>query len=110
MTDARDLSRRASELAASHPPAVVLENLFLGFFAVLGWIVGRLWFYGSKTVYIVALALADGYVKGARAANAPVQQLPQAADTRPLVEDDRITDHTTPFGIPFGPNVQASHD
>jgi hypothetical protein len=62
-------------------------------------------------VYFIGLAFMDGYAHGTKAAPrpAPAQQLPQRVSP-PLVDDDRIADHTTPFGVPFGPNVHASHD
>ena len=118
MTDARELNKRAAELAESPPPLVVVENLFLGFFACLGWVIGRL----VLLVYLVCLATADGFKHGAtalvlkekkpKAIVAPPAEsnghMPHPAD---LHNDDRLQDpYGTPFGVPYGPNVHASHE
>jgi hypothetical protein len=111
MPDKRDsISQRASQLAASNPPGVVLENLLLWMFRAIGLVLGRGWFYGSKVVYFIGLAFMDGYVHGAHAVRQPAPQQLPAPVSPPIVDDDRIADHTTPFGVPFGPNVHASHD
>jgi hypothetical protein len=116
MTENSDIMARATELATANPPhvsfsklGVLLENLFFGVFRVLGWAIGRLWFHGSRTMFVVGLAFADGYRQGAKAQPeiAPPPPPPAPVD---LLEDDRIADHMTPFGVPFGPNVFASHD
>ena len=114
---------RAAELAEKNTPGVaavslgiLLENLFLGTFAVTGWIAGRVvlffgwsWFHGSKLTYAVGLAVADGYKKGSkpqpRALQVPQQSQPGMP---PFMDDGRAHDvYSTPFGVPFGPNVQA---
>jgi hypothetical protein len=107
----RELVTQAEQMAQDNPPGVVLENLLLGIFRVLGFILGRLWFYGSKIVYIIGLALADGYKQGARAMVQPQATQPIAVPAGAFVEDPRIHDTAqTPFGVPYGPNIQASHD
>lgn len=115
-----EIMERAGELASKNTPGVafssfgiLLENLFLGFFASVAWVLGRTWFYGSQLIYAAGLAFADGYKRGTKAQ--PKQppaavSAPLTAGPAQLLEDDRIADHMTPFGIPFGPNVQASHD
>lgn len=114
------IMQRATELATKNTPGevarsagILLENLFLGFFAAVAWVLGRTWFYGSQLIYAAGLAFADGYKRGTKAQ--PKQppaavSAPLTAGPAQLLEDDRIADHMTPFGIPFGPNVQASHD
>lgn len=107
-----DISQRAAELARQNPPGVVLENLFLGVFAVMGMVLGRLWFWGSKFVFIIGLAFADGYMKGAkvqaRPPEAEIPPPPQSVPAPPLMNDGRTMNmNETPFGVPFGPNVHA---
>lgn len=111
MTDVRALSKRAGELANENTPGVVLENLFFGFFTVIGMVLGRAWFYASKMVYIIGLAFIDGYKRGAKfqpKVPQPIAAPPPAPDMPALMDDGRTHDaYTTPFGVPFGPNVQA---
>jgi hypothetical protein len=109
--------QRATELAEQNTPGVaftglgvLLENLFLGAFTAIGWVTGRTWFHGSRLVYVIGLAVADGYVKGAKVPPRVPQQLaPPLPPGHPdLMSDERIIDQrTTPFGVPYGPNVQA---
>lgn len=107
-----EIMQRATELAEKNTPGVALtgirdlaENLFLGLFACIAWILGRSWFHGSQLLYAAGLAFADGYRKGAKAPRVPPQ--PPSVPQPRMLDDDRIADHTTPFGVPFGPNVQA---
>lgn len=92
---------------------VLLENAFFGIFGILGWLVGRTWFYGAQTLFVVGLAFKEGYVKGAKAP-VPVPEedaRPDAVPAPPLMNDGRtMNQYDTPFGVPFGPNVFASHD
>lgn len=114
------IMQRASELATKNTPGqvarsagIILENLFLGFFACVAWVLGRSWFYGSQLIYAAGLAFADGYKRGAKARPEQPQAVepPAGPRTQELVEDGRIIDqYQTPFGVPFGPNVHASHD
>lgn len=103
-----DLSERADNLAAENSPGIVLENLFLGFFTVIGWVLGRSWFHAAKLLFLVYLAFTDGYHRGVKLQPKPpepaaIQQPPQE-----LLANSNILDaYQTPFGVPFGPNVQA---
>ena len=120
MTETTGIMTRASELAEKNPPGVafknfgiLLENLFLGFFACVAWVIGRTWFYGSQLLYAAGLAFADGYRKGAKVP----PKVPRQLNSSPipghpdLMADSRIADgYTTPFGVPYGPNVQANHE
>lgn len=108
-----EIMARATELAEKNTPGVafegigvLLENIFLGLFRLVGWSVGRTWFHGSRLLYFVGLAFADGYKTGTKA---PVQ-VPQqpSVPAPPLMADNPIQSaYETPFGVPFGPNVQA---
>lgn len=110
-----EIMQRATELAEKNTPGVALtsvrdlaENLFLGIFTCLAWVLGRSWFHGSQLLYAAGLAFADGYRKGAHAPRVPQQpSVPPYPGQPRMLDDDRIADHTTPFGVPFGPNVQA---
>jgi hypothetical protein len=118
-----DISERAEALAKAHPFAEVVENTFLGFFKVLGLITGGfvlgvswLAFHAWTVVFIVWLAFSDGFKAAARVHQPDVNQvaeriapLPNPAATH-LLDDPRYQDHTTPFGVPYGPNVHASHE
>jgi hypothetical protein len=115
MDDNSGIKGRARELAAQNPPgvalgkfAILLENMFFGAFRVLGWAIGRSWFYAAQVLFVIGLAFCEGYRNGAKAAP-KTPSLPQPAAPVPdLVDDDRIMDpYTTPFGVPYGPNVQA---
>jgi hypothetical protein len=105
-----DISKRAEQLANEHPPGVVIENLFLGLFTVIGWVLGRSWFYLSKFVFLIYLAFQDGYIKGGKVKQKPPPpaEIMQPQQIQQLMNDGRTIDTvTTPFGVPFGPNVQA---
>jgi hypothetical protein len=115
-----DIMARATEMASRNPPdvsfaklLVVCENVFFGVFKLIGWLIGRVWFHGSRTLYIVGLAFSDGYKHGAKVPPKPQQALPppQAGGPQPmppLMNDGRTQDvYDTPFGVPYGPNVQA---
>lgn len=115
-----EIMERATKLAEQNTPGVafkglvvLFENTFLGVFALIGWLIGRTWFHGSQLIYLVGLAFADGYKNGAKVAPPQPKQLPPPRQAGPadLLDDDRIVDqYQTPFGVPFGPNVQASHE
>jgi hypothetical protein len=106
-----ELSERADNLAAENSPGVVLENLFLGFFAAIGWVLGRSWFHGAKLLFLVYLAFTDGYNRGVKRQPKPAEPVTPPNPQPPLSEllaDSNILDaYQTPFGVPFGPNVQA---
>ena len=114
-----EIMERATDLAEKNTPGVafqglgvLLENMFLGLFRLIGWSLGRFWFHGSRMLYFMGLAFADGYKSGVRAPvqvpqqpSVPAQPLVPAP---PLMDDGRTHDaYSTPFGVPFGPNVQA---
>jgi hypothetical protein len=115
-----DIMARATDLAQRNPPDVSLakllvffENIFFGVFKLAGWLIGRVWFHGSRTIYIVGLAFSDGYRQGAKVPPkkpAPAEPAigPQRTPMPPLMNDGRTQDvYDTPFGMPYGPNVQA---
>jgi hypothetical protein len=117
-----DISKRAEALATAHPVGEVAENMFLGFFAVLGGLAGYavlagswLLFHSWKFVFVIWLAFSDGFKRAARVpprqpkpGAAPPVPLPGSVPAPPLMNDGRTHDvYTTPFGVPFGPNVQA---
>jgi hypothetical protein len=111
-----EIMQRATELAEKNTPGVAfagigifLENMFLGVFKLIGLILGRTWFHGSQLFYAAGLAFADGYRSGTRVARVPQQpSMPPYPGQPDLMDDDRIIDQrTTPFGVPYGPNVQA---
>jgi hypothetical protein len=120
MTANTEIMARATEMATANPPHVsfaklgeLLENMFFGVFKIIGWLIGRAWFHGTRVLYVVGLAFADGYRNGVKAPPEVPPQLTQPAQPGmpPLLDDNRtISAYETPFGIPFGPNVQASHD
>jgi hypothetical protein len=111
MTKSQEIAQRAEALAKENTLGVVLDNLFFLTFRVIGLALGRTWFYGSKLVYVIWLAFLDGYVQGVKAvreAQAAPGQAPQGPVQGPLLDDERIMmQHNTPFGVPFGPNIQA---
>lgn len=109
-----DISKRAEELAAQHPAGEVLENSLLwlitaigGFFGFLALAVKWTLHHAWSLVFVVALAFSAGYRKTSK----PAVKIPVQPGPVQLMEDERTIDsYQTPFGIPFGPNVQASHD
>lgn len=107
MTDVREVSRRAAEIAQNHPPSVVLENLFFGVFMLLALAFGRLWFHSSKTLIVIGLAIADGWRRGAKVP----PKLPKQAAPAELPESGHPAwnGHHPPLDqmTPYGPNVQA---
>lgn len=105
---------RANDLALVHTPGAVarsvgefLENAFFGIFRAAGWLLGRAWFL----LFVVGLAFKDGF-DNARPVKVPSSPAPLSAQQKvELMDADRTIDpYQTPFGIPFGPNVHASHD
>lgn len=85
------IAQRAEQLAHENPPGVVLENAVLKTFALIGWILGRLWFFGSKFIFIIGLAFIDGYKKGAKV---PPKAVRSGSPQRPDLTQ-------------YGPNVHA---
>lgn len=110
-----DVSRRAEVLATAHPFGEVAENAFLGCFSLLGRVTGYfalaiswLAFHAWTLVFVIWLAFTDGFRK---AAGTKAQQPAAPPGTASqLLADPRYADQNTPFGVPFGPNVHASHD
>src|SRR5580693_5699225 len=93
-----EIMERATELAEKNTPGVafeglgiLLENMFLGVFRLIGWGLGRSWFHGSRMLYFAGLAFADGYKNGVKA---PVPQVPaqQSVPMPPLMDDGRTQD------------------
>jgi hypothetical protein len=97
----------------------VIDTVILAVLVGVGWVVGRSWWllvFGSviaaKGLVSYALAVRHGYrlgtltLKSAPASVAPARAQPPRT-TQQLIDEDRIADHQTPFGVPFGPNVQA---
>ena len=126
ITGMSDITERASALAKAHPAHVILENAFLGFFAVIGGIFGYafravswLLFHGYTLLFVIWLAAQDGFRKTSKiepkpkkndapASVPPLTGMPPTAQQ--ILEDPRYQDQsTTPFGVPYGPNVHASH-
>ncbi len=120
-----DITERAQVLAKAHPFGETLENAFLGFFHVIGRAAGYsvkallfLLFHGWTLVFVIWLAFSDGFRQAAKVqpkqvhADIPEPGTPPAGPGAgsPLVNDPRYADYTTPFGVPFGPNVHASHE
>ncbi len=111
-----DITSRAEALAAAHPLGEVLENAFLGIFHHLGRFLGYtakavayVLFHSYTLLFVIWLAFQDGFkhaTKVKEQAPAEAVPLPQGQ----LLGDPRYTDQNTPFGVPFGPNVHASHD
>lgn len=115
------IMERATELAGQNSPGVAfskfgvfLENVFLGTFRLTGFILGRMWFHAAQVLFVIGLAFADGYKDGVKAAPASPASQPPAEHPQPtgaFLDDPRTIDsYQTPFGVPYGPNVQASHD
>jgi hypothetical protein len=112
-----DLTKRAEALAAEHPIGEVLENSFLWLITAIGAAFGYLvlavkWliFHSYSFLFVVGLAFAAGFKKTSKPAVKP-EPAPEERTYAALIEDERIIDqHQTPFGVPFGPNVFASHD
>jgi hypothetical protein len=67
------ISEEAGRIAAANPPSKVLATVVLALFMAIGWVTGRAWFYGEKSVVFCALAVRYGYRKGAKA---PVELRP----------------------------------
>ena len=111
-----DITNRAEALASAHPLGEVLENAFLGVFHHLGRTIGYTakavsWalFHSYTLLFVIWLAFHDGFKHATKAkeqAPAAISEAPQP----PLLADPRYVDQNTPFGVPFGPNVHASHE
>jgi hypothetical protein len=109
----------AAEVADRTHPLHVIDTVILGILVGVGWIAGRAWWllvfavvFASHGLAAYALAVRHGYRLGTMTLKPAVQASPGPAPgpprtTQQLIDDDRIADHTTPFGVPFGPNVQA---
>ncbi len=111
------ITERAEALAKAHPASEVLENAFLGVFTLLGGFTGYVtlaatWlaYHAWTFVFVVWLAFSDGFKRTARVQPKPVAQAAAAPLQGQILDDPRYTDHTTPFGVPFGPNVHGSHE
>jgi len=112
----KQLRTEAAEAASSNPPLHVLDTAVLGTLLGIGWLVGRLWYgtvftaaFAGKGLVMYVLAVRHGYRKGVKKKLAPAQAQP-AAPPQPteLLAGNPIHDaYQTPFGVPYGPNVQA---
>jgi hypothetical protein len=58
------MDQESTRLAEANPPSAVALTLFLGLFTVLGFVIGRSWFYLAKVIAITYLASRYGYRKG----------------------------------------------
>jgi hypothetical protein len=111
-----DISKRGEALAAAHPLGEVLENAFLGVFHHLGRTIGYTakavsWalFHSYTLLFVIWLAFHDGFKHATKAKEeAPAE--PDFALQQQLLADPRYNDQNTPFGVPYGPNVHASHE
>lgn len=56
----------ATRIVVDNPPSKIALTLFLGVFTVIGWFVGRAWFFLAKIVPLVVLACRYGYRQGAK--------------------------------------------
>jgi hypothetical protein len=108
-----EVMQRAAELAEKNTPGVavanlgvLLENLFLGTFAAIGWVFGRLWFHGSKLIYAVGLAFADGYKKGAQYTPPPPQPA-RPVPNQPNLPNQMEQQFGGPLGVQYGPATFA---
>ena len=109
----------AAEVADRTHPLHVIDTVVLAVLVGLGWAVGRAWWllmFGSvlaaKGLVAYGLAVRYGYRQGAKTKPAPAPQpapgLPSPNLMSPANDDERILDQRlTPFGVPYGPNVQA---
>ncbi len=115
----KQLRAEAAEAASANSPLHVIDTAVLGVLVGIGWFFGRAWWllaygavFASKGLVLYVLAVRHGYRKGTKkplkdAAQGAVPPVPQGQPQR-LMADDRIMEtHQTPFGVPFGPNVQA---
>ncbi len=115
-----NLRFEAAEVADRTHPLHVIDTVILGVLVGIGWVVGRSWWllvfcavFASHGLTAYALAVRHGYRLGTMTLKPVVQAAPGPAPNavprtaQQLIDDDRIADHTTPFGVPFGPNVQA---
>ena len=112
-----DITERASALAEAHPIGEVLENAFFGSFKLVGMGFGAAFravnwalFHAYTLVFVIWLAFCDGFKQTAK-----IQPKPAAAEQPAIVQqvlnDPRYQDaQSTPFGVPYGPNVHASHE
>jgi hypothetical protein len=112
-----NLRFEAAEVADRTHPLHVIDTVILGILVGIGWVVGRSWWllvfcavFAARGLAAYGLAIRHGYRMGTMTLK-PVAAPGPAPDARALglrsINDDRIADHTTPFGVPFGPNVQA---
>jgi hypothetical protein len=110
----------AAEVADRTSPLHVLDTVILAILVGIGWTAGRAWWllvfgsvFAAKGLVTYAYAVRHGYRAGMMKQLKPVVPAQGAAPpaSRPtseqMLENDRIADHQTPFGVPFGPNVQA---
>lgn len=113
----QELRSEAAEVADRTSPLHVLDTVILAVLVAIGWTVGRAWWlavfgavFAGKGLVSYSRAVQYGYRMGTKTQLKPVVQassdVPPHATQR-MVDDDRIADHQTPFGVPFGPNVQA---
>lgn len=115
----QEMRVEAAEIADRTSPLHVLDTVILAVLVAIGWVPGRVWWlmvFGSviaaRGLTAYALAVRHGYRIGMKKQLAPVKPAKAPAPTlahatQQLIDDDRIADHQTPFGVPFGPNVQA---
>jgi hypothetical protein len=111
----QEMRAEAAEIADRTSPLHVLDTIILAVLVAIGWVPGRIWWLAvagsilaARGLTTYALAVRHGYRLGRKTQLKPVAVAPPAmASTQKLIDDERITDHMTPFGVPFGPNVQA---
>lgn len=113
-----NLRFEAAEVADRTHPLHVIDTVILAVLVGIGWAAGRSWWllvfgsvFAARGLASYALAVRHGYRLGTMTLKPAVQAspgpAPNARTTQQLIDEDRIADHQTPFGVPFGPNVQA---
>ena len=112
-----DITERAEALAKAHPVGEVLENAFFGSFKLAGMAAGGAFravnwalFHAYTLIFIIWLAFKDGFKQTAKIQPKPAAAVEQPPIVQKLLDDPRYHDQNTPFGVPYGPNVHASHE
>jgi hypothetical protein len=75
------VGQESTRIAEANPPSKVALTLFLGLFTVIGFVIGRSWFYLAKVIAITYLASRYGYRQGLKV---PVEAKAAAAPSVPM--------------------------